>query len=82
MENVNIYNKNGHTTEAKQHILDLITYCRKIRPFIHYYRDQTNSFNYTAHNILINEIGLILPQFTDRKEKRGIITSLISGFMV
>ena len=28
----------GCTTEAKQHILDLITYCRKIRPFLHYYR--------------------------------------------
>ena len=33
------------------------------------------------HNILKNEIGLILPQFTERKEKCGIITSLISGFI-
>ena len=42
----------GHTTEAKELILDLVTYCRNIRPFVHYYRDQTDSFNYTAHNIL------------------------------
>ena len=34
------------------------------------------------HDILQNEIELILPQFpTVRKERRGIITSLISGFI-
>ena len=32
-------------------------------------------------NILNNEIGLILPKYTESKEKRGIITSLISGFI-
>ena len=54
--------KFGHTIEAKEHILDHITYCRKIRPFVQYCRDQIYSFNHTAHNILKNEIGLILPQ--------------------
>ena len=44
-------------------------------------RDQMNSFNQTAHTIFKNEIGLILPQYTERKEKHGIITSLISGFV-
>ena len=57
------------------------TYSRKIRPFLHYYRDQTNSFNCTVHNILNNEIGLILLKYTERKEGRGIITLLISGFI-
>ena len=34
------------------------------------------------HHILRNKIDLILPQFpTNRKEKRGIITLLISGFI-
>ena len=34
------------------------------------------------HHILKNKIDLILPQFsTSRKEKRGIITLLISGFI-
>ena len=28
-----------------------------------------------------NEIGLILPHYTDRKEKRGIITLLLSGLI-
>ena len=49
---------------------------------MHYYREQISSFNHTAHNILTNEILLILPKFSEaRKEKRGIITSLISGFI-
>ena len=55
---------------------------QKIRPFVHYYREQITSFNHRVHNILNNEIDLILPQFsTVRKEKRGIVTSLISGFV-
>ena len=56
---VNIYKKKKECTkESKEHILDLITYCRKIRPFALYYNDQTNSFNHTAQNIWKNEIGL------------------------
>ena len=69
----------GCSSKAKQYILDLIIHCRKIRPFVHYYREQITSFNPTAHKILKNEIELILPQSsTVRKEKRGIIASLIS----
>ena len=33
------------------------------------------------HNILKNEIGLILPKYVERKEKCGIIRLLISGFI-
>ena len=51
----------GHSLEAKQYILDLITYDRKLKPFIHYYRNQISSFNHTVHNILKNKIDLILP---------------------
>ena len=60
---------------------DLKVYCRKIVPFGHYYKEQISSYNYTAHSILTNEISLIslsLPK--DRKEKRNIIASLITGF--
>ena len=67
--------------EEKEHMLDLIQSCRKIRPYVKYYRDQTNSFNHTVHNILTNETGFILPKYIERKEKHGIITSLISGFI-
>ena len=59
----------GHTNKAKNHILDFIQHCRKIRPFLQNYKDQTNSFNYTTYNILKKkqEIGLILPKYIGRK---------------
>ena len=71
-----------HNSEATEHILDLITYCRKIKPYLYFYKQQITSLNESAHHILTNEIDLILPQFpTNRKEKRGIIPLLISGFL-
>ena len=71
-----------HYSEAREHILDPTTYCRKIKPYVYFYKQQTMSLNQTAHHILKNEIDLILPQFpTDRIEKRSIITSLIPGFI-
>ena len=46
-----------------------------------FYKQQIKSLNETAHHILKNEIYLILPQFPVQKEKRGIFTSLITGFI-
>ena len=74
--------KNGCNREAKEYISDLRVYCKKIVPFIHYYREQISSFNCKVHYILMNEISLILLNLPKiRKEKRGIITSLITGFI-
>ena len=74
--------KNGCSNEAKEYIFDLRVYCKKIVTFIHYYKEQISSFNHKAHNILTNEISLILPKFPKiRKEKICIITSLTSGFI-
>ena len=36
---------------AQEHISDLGIYCKKIVPFVHYYREQISSFNHTVHNI-------------------------------
>ena len=55
-------NKNTHSTEARKHMLDLMTFCKKIEPFVMYYKRLIKSYNHTAHNILENEINLILPQ--------------------
>ena len=36
----------------------------------------------TAHHILKNEVGLILPRFPEgRKSKRGMFSATISGFV-
>ena len=70
------------TTEAKEHVRNLVTYCRKIRPHIYFYKQQIKSHKKTAHHILKKEVDLILPQFSmNRKEKRSIVTSLITGFI-
>ena len=45
-----------------------------------YYKRLIKSYNNTAHNILKNEIDQILPQ-VPRKQKCGIITTLVSSFI-
>ena len=61
-------------------MLDLITFCKKTEPFVLHYKRLLNSYNNTAHNILEKEINLMLPQW-QRKQKCGIITTLVSGFI-
>ena len=57
-------------------------YCDKTAPHIKYYRKQIAYYNQTATDILTNELALILPTFTKQdRQKRGIITSLITGFI-
>ena len=60
--------------------LDLMTFCKKIEPFVVYYKRLIKSYNNTANNILENEINLILPHIP-RKQKCGIITMLVSSFI-
>ena len=61
---------------------DIKRYCIKIAPHIEYYRKQITYYNQTAADILTNELALILLTFpTQNREKRGIITSLITGFI-
>ena len=57
-------------------------YCVKVAPHINYYKKQIAYYNQTATDILTNELALILPTFTKQdRQKRGIITSLITGFI-
>ena len=64
----------------QRNVLDVITFCKKIEPFVIYYKRLIKSYNNTAHNILKNEVDLILSQ-TPRKHKCGIITTLVSSFI-
>ena len=61
-------------------MLDLKNFFNKIKPFVTYYKRLINSYNNTAHNILEKEIKLLLPP-VKRKQKHGIITTLVSSFM-
>ena len=73
-------NKNICDTETKKHMLDIMMFCKKIEPFVIYYKRLIKSYKNTAHNILKNEIDLILLQ-VPRKHKCGIITTLVSCFI-
>ena len=73
-------NKNAQNTETRKYMLDLRTFWKKIEPFIIYYKRLIKSYNNMAHNILENEINLVLPQ-VPRKQKCGIITTLVSSFI-
>ena len=61
---------------------DIKHYCVKIAPQIEYYRKRITYYNQSAADSLTNELALILPTFpTQNRQKRGIITSLITGFI-
>ena len=61
-------------------MLDSRAFCKNIKPFVVYYKRLIRSYNNTMHNILENEINLLLPQIP-RKQKCGIITTLMSSFI-
>ena len=73
-------NKHTHGADTRKHMLDLMTFCKKIEPFVVYYKRSIKSYNHIAHSILESEINLILPQVS-RKQKCQIITMLVSSFI-
>ena len=70
-------NRNAQDTETQKYILDLKTFCKKIEPFITYYKRLIiKSYNNTAQNILEKEINLLLPQMP-RIQRCRIITTCV-----
>ena len=65
--------------DSRKYLTEVKTYCNKIKPFVSYYSKLINSYNKIAHNILENEIKPLLPQIS--RQKCGIITTLVSGFI-
>ena len=73
-------NKNAENTETRKYMLDLKTFCKEVEPFVVYYRRLINSYSNITHNILEKENTLLSPQ-VQRKQKCGIITTLVSSFI-
>ena len=48
--------------DTNKYLFDLLLLYKKIEPYVSYYNKPVKSYNNTAHNILKNEIDLILPQ--------------------
>ena len=69
--------------KIKTNIKALITYCATLRPHMaFFYKMQINACNKTVHQILKNEVDLILPKFPEsRNSNRGIFSTIISGFV-
>ena len=59
----------------KSYLLIYTKHCRRIAPYVKFYKQQIDYYNQTAYNLLQNEIGLILPNFNKRK-KRFLTTIL------
>ena len=61
-----------------------IRHCRRIAPYVKFYKQQIDYYNWTTYNILQNEIGLILPSINNRKKRflttiLGTIASKVTG---
>ena len=57
-------------------------YCDKIALHIAFYKKQVDYYNWTAYEIITNELALILPTVSKQeRQKRGIITALITDFI-
>ena len=60
-------------------MINLRTFSKKIEQFVIYYKRLIKSYNHTVHNILENEINLILPQIPGNRNV--IMTTLVSSFI-
>ena len=66
-------------TDSRKYLTELKKYCDKIKSFVSHYNNVIRSYNITVYNILENEIKPLLPQIS--RQKCGIITTLVSGFI-
>ena len=66
-------------TDSHRYLTELKMYCNKIRPFVSYYSNLIKSYNNIVYNILENEIKPLLPKMP--RQKCGIVTTLVSGFI-
>ena len=57
-------------------------YCVKIALHIAFHKKQVNYYSQTAYAVITDGLALILPTFSrQERQKRGIITFLITGFI-
>ena len=59
------------------YLLRYIRHCRRIAPYVKFYKQQIDYYNWTAYNILQNEIGLILPSFNNNNRKKRFLTTIL-----
>ena len=72
--------KDKNNLLSSSYLPKLLAYCEKIVPFVEFYKKPVAYYNRITYEVLSNVIDLILPKFKgDKRNKRGIISSVISG---
>ena len=61
----------------KCYLLRYIRHFRRIAPYVKFYKQQIDYYNWTAYNILQNEIGLILPSSNNNNRKKRFLTTIL-----
>ena len=59
----------SHLNISKSPLLRYIKHCRRITPYVKFYKQQIDYYNQTPYTLLQNEIRLILPNFNSRKKR-------------
>ena len=72
-------NEYAPNMDSRKYLTELKMYCNKIKPFVTHIINLIKSYNTTIYNILENDIRPLLPQVS--RQKCGIITTLVSGFI-
>ena len=65
--------------DSSKYLKELKRYCHKLKPFVSYYSKLIKSYNNTVYDLLENKIKPLLP--TKPRQKWGLVTTLISGFI-
>ena len=65
----------NHLNITKGPFLRYYKHCRRIAPYVKFYKQQIDYYNQTAYDLLQNKIGLILPNLNSRK--RRFLTTIL-----
>ena len=69
---------NHLNVSKKSYLLRYIRHCRRIAPYVKFYKQQIDHYNWTTYNILQNEIGFILPSFNrNNNRKKRFLTTIL-----
>ena len=67
----------NHLNSEKAFMQRYSKHCQRILPYVRFYQKQIEFYNWTAYNILQNEIGLILPTFANGIRKKRFISAVL-----
>ena len=67
----------NHLVSDKTFMQKYLKHCQRIEPYVRFYQKQIEYYNWTAYNILQNEIGLILSTFTEKNRKKKFLSAVL-----